>query len=390
MDSIFSASEPSLGYLYQVRYGFMLIVSEVNEDARLLLERIDDVSIETLNSLQVYQTKLHITSVANLTNASTDLWKTLRVWSEGIKNGTLNPETDLFNLITTAVASIDTIPYKLKQNTQKDRKVDEILTILRDVATSSKNETNKAAYDSFLSLSEDQQKSLIKNITVVDASIDINEAKSLILHEIRHYSLKKESLYERLEGWFIGEAILQLQGFRDFITAKEVSSKILDIADSFKSDNLPNDFNVPITSDEAQLRQYRNKIFVKQMELIGSGQKVINNAISDYHRSFSQKSKWLREGLIYPDDEISYNKKLKEDWERKFSIIADSVDSDDSEIQKSKGKVFFETHYLTQYPPIHIKERFKEQYMVTGSCHMLSDKKEVGWHPDYNNKLTTE
>ena len=389
MDSIFSASEPSLGYLYQVRYGLMLIISQANEDARLLLEKIDDISIDTLNSLQVYQTKLHITSVANLTNASTDLWKTLRVWSEGIKSGMLNPSTDLFNLITTATASTDTIPYKLRQNTQKDRDVDGIFTGLKDVAASSVSTTNKPAYDSFLSLSEDQQKSLIKNITVIDASIDINEAKVLILHEIRHYSLKKDSLYERLEGWFIGQAILHLQGLRDFITAKEVSTKILDIADGFKSDNLPNDFNMSITADEAQLGPYRNKLFVKQIELIGSGQKVINNAISDYHRSFSQKSKWLREGLIYPDDEITYDRQLKEDWERKFSIIADSVNTDDDELQKTKGKTFFETHYITQYPQIHIKERFKEQYMVTGSCHMLADKKEVGWHPNFDNKLTT-
>jgi len=236
-------------------------------------------------------------------------------------------------------------------------------------------------------LTEDQQKALIKKITVIDASIDINESKKSILHEIRHYSVKRESLYERLEGWFVGQAILQLQGLRSAITAKEVSSKILDIADAFKSDNLPNDFNVPISADETQLGPYRNKLFVKQIELIGSGQRVVNNAISDYHRSFSQKSKWLREGLIYPDDEINYDKQLKEDWERKFSIIADSVKTDDEEGQKLKGKAFFETHYINQFPQIHIKERFKEQYMVTGSCHMLSDKKEVGWHPDFDSKL---
>jgi hypothetical protein len=301
MESIFSASEPSLGYLYQVRYGLMLIVSEANGEAKLLLEQIDDISIDTLDSIQVYQTKLHIKSVANLTNASSDLWKTLRVWSEGIKSGTLNPKTDLFNLITTASASIDSIPFKLKQGSQKDRNVDDIVTSLIDVTSTSISATNKSAYDSFLSLTEVQQKSLIKNITIIDASVDINEAKNLILHEIRHYSIKRESLYERLEGWFVGQAILQLQGLRSAITAKEVSSKILDIADVFKSDNLPNDFNLPITADEAQLGPYRNKLFVKQIELIGFGNRVVNNAISDYHRSFSQKSKWLREGLIYPD-----------------------------------------------------------------------------------------
>ena len=130
MDSIFSANEPNLGYLYQVRYGLLLIVSEQNEEAKLLIEKIDDISIETPVKLGVYQTKLHINSVANLTNASTDLWKTIRVWSEGIRNGQLNPDNCLFNLITTAAASEDTIPSKLKQGTKDTRNVDEILKLL--------------------------------------------------------------------------------------------------------------------------------------------------------------------------------------------------------------------------------------------------------------------
>ncbi len=92
MASIFSANEPNLGYLYQVRYGLMLIVSEQNQDAKLLIEEIDDISIDTPDSLNVYQTKLHINSVASLTNASPDLWKTIRVWSEGITKGELDPD----------------------------------------------------------------------------------------------------------------------------------------------------------------------------------------------------------------------------------------------------------------------------------------------------------
>ena len=63
MNSIFSANEPSLGYLYQVRYGLLLIISEQNPEAKLLIEQIDDISIETPTTMEVYQTKLHINSV---------------------------------------------------------------------------------------------------------------------------------------------------------------------------------------------------------------------------------------------------------------------------------------------------------------------------------------
>jgi len=384
MDSIFSANEPNLGYLYQVRYGLLLIVSEQNEEAKLLIEKIDDISIETSSKLDVYQTKLHINSVANLTNASSDLWKTIRVWSEGITNAQLNPDNCLFNLITTAAASEDTIPSKLKQGTKETRNIDEILKLLLEVTATSKSETNKAAYTAFNALSSDQQKKLIKNITVVDSSIDINEAKNSI-KKVLCYSTapeKIEALYYRLEGWFVGEVILQLQNQRTDITGKDVQDKILDIADSLKADNLPADFLVSIANDEEQLLPHRNKVFVKQLETIAINPKAINVAISDFHRAFSQKSKWMREGLINATDEIHYDAKLVDDWERKFTMLEDSLGHDD-ETKKKEGRSFYVSHYVNTCPSIHIKERFQELYMVTGSCHMLSDKKKIGWHPEF-------
>ena len=51
--------------------------------------------------------------------------------------------------------------------------------------------------------------------------------------------------------------------------------------------------------------------------------------------------------------------------------------------KKTEGKKFYESHYVNTQPNIHIRERFKEQYMVTGSCQILSDKKKVGWHPNF-------
>lgn len=388
MDSIFSANEPSLGYLYQVRYGLMLIVSEQNQDAKLLIEKIDDISIETPDSLDVYQTKLHINSIANLTNSSTDLWKTIRVWSVGIIKGQLEPDNCLFNLITTAEASTDSIPFRLKQGTNENRNVQELLKLLVEVATTSTNKTNKAAYAAFMELNEDQQKKLIKNINVVDSSIDINEAKTNIKKSL-FYSTppeKIEALFHRLEGWFIGEVIMQLQNQRAEITGKEVHDKILDIADSLKVDNLPADFTVSIAANEDQLSPYRNKIFVKQLDIVEVNSKLINHAISDYHRAFSQKSKWLRDGLINPTDEMQYDEKLIDDWERKFAILEDVTDSNE-ETKKAEGKKFYVSHYVLSPPSIFIKDRFKESYMVMGSCQILADKMKVGWHPDFKKKI---
>lgn len=388
MDSIFSANEPNLGYLYQIRYGMLLIVSEQNPDAKLLIEKIDDISIETPDSMDVYQTKLHINSKANLTNASPDLWKTIRVWSEGIKNGQLDPDICIFNLITTSAASTDTIPYKLKQGTIETRNVDEIQTLLKEVIDTSDNETNKAAYKAFFDLGNDLQKKLIKSISVADASIDLNETKEDIKKYLYYVTTpdKIEAFYQRLEGWFVGEVILQLQNQRVEISGKEVRDKISDIADSLKVDNLPADFTVSIASDKEKLKPYRHHIFVKQLKIVDINSKLINHAISDYHRAFSQKSKWIREGLINATDEMKYDLKLVDDWDRKFAILEDfSVENEDT--KKAEGKSFYLSHYVNSQPNIHIKDRFKEHYMITGSCHILSDKKKIGWHPDFKTKI---
>lgn len=384
MDSIFSANEPSLGYLYQVRYGLLLIASEQNQEAKLLIERIDDISIETPDLLNVYQTKLHINSVANLTNASTDLWKTIRVWSEGIRSGRLDPDNCIFSLITTAEASRDTIPFELKQGTSESRDVDKIKAQLNDVITTSKSTSNKLAYDAFSALTDDQQSKLIKSITIVDASVDLNEAKNKI-KKLLFYSTRPErieALFERLEGWFLGEVILQLQNQRAEILGKDLQDKILDMADSLEADNLPADFTESIATDEGQLSPYRNQKFVKQLDAVGASSQLINHAISDYHRAFSQKSKWLREGLINPTEEMEYDKKLIDDWERKFAILEDTTGKAD-EIKREEGKKFYQSYYVISPPNIHIKRRFQEQYMVTGSCQILSDRKKIGWHPDF-------
>jgi hypothetical protein len=386
MNSMFSANEPNLGYLYQIRTGLLLLMRTQNDEANLLNEKLDDINIETPNTLHMYQTKLHIKSVANLTDASPDFWKTIRVWCEGIKSKQLDLNNCMFNLITTASAPAGSIPFELRISKDKSRDVDNILLLLKNVIHYSKNETNKAAYDSFSSLRIDEQKKMIENITVIDSSVDITEAKKEIIQFLKYstYKEKVNALFERLEGWYINEVILQLLNNRNSISKQEVLNKIHQIADTLRADNLPADFPVSIATNEEKLSPYRHYKFVKQLQAIQVNSKQINLAISDYYRAYSQKSKWLRDGLINPSDEMQYDSKLFDDWERKYSIIEDTLNMDD-DTQRLEGKKFYEKFYVNTIPNINIKERFNEQYMITGSCQMLSDKKKIGWHPNFKN-----
>ncbi|MHB8392406.1 MAG: hypothetical protein ACYDBH_22965, partial [Acidobacteriaceae bacterium] len=101
----FSAADSALGYLYQVRVALLLSLRRLKSgsDFVISLEVLDDVAFVTAEGTpqEVLQTKHHLDGRASLTDASTDLWKTLRVWFEMSAAGTISSNTAL-HLLTTA------------------------------------------------------------------------------------------------------------------------------------------------------------------------------------------------------------------------------------------------------------------------------------------------
>jgi len=83
----FSAVDASLGYLYQVRSALFWSLRRLKDEPDFLvsIETLDDVTFETTggNATDLLQTKHHLKGTASLTDASPDLWKTLRIWFEG-------------------------------------------------------------------------------------------------------------------------------------------------------------------------------------------------------------------------------------------------------------------------------------------------------------------
>ena len=83
----FSAVDASLGYLYQVRSALFWSLRRLKDEPDFLvsIETLDDVTFETTggNATDLLQIKHHLKGTASLTDASPDLWKTLRIWFEG-------------------------------------------------------------------------------------------------------------------------------------------------------------------------------------------------------------------------------------------------------------------------------------------------------------------
>lgn len=167
--STFSAKEPALGYYYQIIRGLVLLLEETRmASPSLSFECLDDIAIEDAGNVELYQAKLHITPT-QMTDRSSDFWKTIRVWSKGIKDGIFNPTTTIFTLITTASVPEDSFLHLFLSGKEEDK--NKILTTMETIATETSNETNKPGYDAFLELTEEEKKELINNIHINDANV---------------------------------------------------------------------------------------------------------------------------------------------------------------------------------------------------------------------------
>jgi len=384
----FSAQEPSLGYYYQIRLSLYLLLK--NKDMInpcIAIENLDDIVIEEEDKVNLFQTKLHINSVANLTDASPDFWKTVRVWCESITGGLIDVNNTIFTLITTANVSESSFLVQLKHGCKRD--LDDVINKMISCIATSDNMTNKKGYDAFTNLSNDDKRALIKNTTILDASLSMSEALDAIKNQLMYSAPigKLDIFVEHLEGWWFQQCIEMLNGNIETISSKFLSQKISDIRNTFQLDNLPDDFANPLNIDESELPDYEDRVFVKQLKLISIRNNGLRNAISDFRRAFEQRSKWLREDLTNLDEIDYFEKQLFDNWNNIFMALKDDCEDVSAEEMVRLGKNFYQKFYVERVPHIRIRPKFSSEYLTRGSCHMLSDKLKIGWHPDYENLI---
>jgi hypothetical protein len=83
----FTGGAAATGYLFQCRYALHLLLERYKEDtdAEVSIEKFDDISFDAHGTpKELIQSKHHSDVTPDLTDFSPDLWKSLRVWSDGV------------------------------------------------------------------------------------------------------------------------------------------------------------------------------------------------------------------------------------------------------------------------------------------------------------------
>ena len=387
--SHFAAVDATLGYLYQVRLALLWTLRRLKTDPEFLvgIETLDDVTFETTGGepTELLQTKHHKSGTGALTDASPDLWKSLRIWFEGRQSGEVAPHSSLC-LVTTASAPSGSAAWHLRAS---PRDVPAAQHALTATSTTSTNQANAKAYEAFLAVDQPGRLDILKKVTVLDAAPSVSNLNSELIQEV-YWAAGREhhaAFLQRLEGWWLRRVLHQLSNVAtDRIGSVELEAQMSDLREQFKQHALPIDDDLlEFSLDEATRDAHEDSTFVRQIELTKAGKRRIAAAIRDYYRAFEQRSRWLRDDLIVGMDLHKYEKRLVEDWELTFEAMRDELgNSATADAKQAAARKLLEWAEQTLFP---IRPNVTEPFVSRGSLHMLSDELRVGWHIDFRSHL---
>lgn len=387
--SKYSAVDATLGYLYQVRSALLWTLRRLKSEPDFLvgIETLDDVAFETVGGdpRELLQTKHHRNGTASLTDASTDLWKTLRIWFEGRASGDI-PTTASLCLVTTGQATNGSAPFYLRTN---GRDVDAAVARLDATAQSSMSKANAPAYGAYLAAGSNQRKELLNRVTVLDAAPTVEDLDRELRQEV-FWAVDKEhhtAFLDRLEGWWFRRVLHQLSNAElDRVGSVEVEAQMSDLREGFKQDALPIDDDLlGFSLDEATRAAHEGSNFVQQLGLINIGKRRMAAAIRDYYRAFEQRSRWVRDELVVSLDLSKYEKRLVEEWELIFDGMRDELGDSASDMAKEEAARSILA--WGERAAIPIRPNVTEPFVCRGSLHMLADEIRIGWHPEFRDRL---
>lgn len=381
--SPYSAAEQGLGYIYQARFALLKIL-ELPEDCSLLLEKEDDVDFDDAAGHKSLVSLKHKAVGDTLSDLATDFWKSVRIWlAHYIANGKIGCDAR-FMLFTTGTVSTGSVLAAFK-----DEKVDgEARTqAVEEPLSKSTGVLVGAVRETLATLTAAELADFYGRITIADATLRITDIPSAVINQHLR-TIRRESrpfLFERLEGWWMDQAIRLLAGERTVpISGVEVSDKLSAMAEEYRNDNLPITFRQRQPDDIDVANDPR--LFVEQLRTLDLTTSRLRAAIIDYYRAFEQRSSWARENLLVSNEIEEYEDRLIDEWARYRDVAFEQLDddSDDATCLAAGRELYRWAEMETTF--LRIRERVTEPYVVRGAFHMLANARpqpHVHWHPRF-------
>lgn len=381
----YAAGEQGLGYVYQIRFALAHLMKQ-DEGQSLLIEADDDVELRDIEGRKTLISLKHKQVGETVGTLSTDFWKSVRIWLDRyIRDGKLACEHSYCMATTARVGTGSMLKYFLDGHAP--RPVDFSARLMAEL-DGSKADLSAQVSATLASLSGDEQRDFFERIVIADCSLRIMELDAAFDPLMRSVSRKfRVDVRERIEGWWLSQAIEVIQGDREPITGAEVWAKFASINSEYYYERLPITFEDEYPLEDIDpLKDPRQ--FVQQLRAIDMPTDSLQLAILDFYRAFSQRAHWARVNVLVGGEMQKFERRLVEEWTRAKAWIRVSEMGNEEQFQEAGRRLYDWAE--NQSKGIQIRKEVTEDFIRRGSLHILADEKpepRVHWHPMYMENL---
>lgn len=387
-DNQFSAPEQALGYTYQFRYALLLTL-RLPEKAVCYIEKDDDIDFSDPEEGKILASLKHKAPGDALTDLSPDFWKSVRIWLNYYITNDISSDPVSFFLFTTGRVVVGSFLEAFLPNREKS---EGLPNQVRKVLKGSDSKLIKKTTELLEKLPADKWADFFRRISIFDSQERIQDIPTLIMNE-RFRPIRSQfrvPVFERLEGWWNNACIDLLTGVRaEPMRGFEVSEKLSSIAEQFREDNLPIDFEHAEPKD-AVSPESDDRYFVKQLRAIGLKSDRIRRAILDYYRAFEQRNSWLREVADLSGELETYDDRLVDEWARLREIVFEELmDTSPEDLLQKSGRELLNRLTSSGHSNLRIRPHVTATFVTMGSYHMLANDRRprVHWHPRFEQRI---
>jgi len=377
-----------LGFSLQ-EFLFLEHLLEARGETTVCLEVFSDTGTRGPDGVTLAQESKSVTSSRNpLTNRASDLWKTLANWSVAASRKELDIDRTIFRLRVSRKRQPGTIAQHFMNagdRTGAMAALEAARAEFDGLKPGALPESIQEYVTAFFASSTEIQVAIVLNFSiefgtgsafddlkrkVIDAKKWVSEEK---LDDILHYLL----------GWIKAQIASRLEKLQPaMISLADFDRVARSTARQFDRDTilLSRAQEPSIERKEQEL----TRTFVRQLDLIGLDYDRKLRAINDYLCAEFDRLEWGIRGEVHQTSFDNFEMDLVSAWEN-LKLRCSTLYRDRSETDR--GVLLYtdccahRTRLSGIDPPPHF---------CPGSYHLLSDKRTVGWHPQYPDLLDSE
>lgn len=376
-----------LGYMAQAEYALLRAVDALLDGdlaMRFAIELEDDFSAKSkeLAHNEWWQTKHSVDSERELKDGDLEFWKTISIW---LRTRSASESTRFFFLTTASCGDQSALRHLRAEDRDPGTAADGLDAARQNSGSALMAERSKE----WLDLTVAQRVAFLDLVEVVFDAPQADELHEQLVRRVRPCFGPRFSSAgaTALSGWWLNRVRTHLMSFWNdslaYIDLLDMELEMDAIRNRLRDDDLPIAVDIgelPVSGED------RN--FVIQLRLIALLDERVALCIQDHNRAFFNRSYWQRESLVRVGELETYDDRLKTAWKRHFLPATTSThkaETPDEDMVCAAARDRYLALESSQLP--RIRHGVSEEFIATGSLHILADRLEVGWHPEWFARL---